>query len=343
MDYIREYIRDNRIYDLSNILENEIQDKDEYMNSFGEMVELMKEEDSSTEMVDHIMSSWDLSENEPDNIFLEALKTFSCSDEELRFLVQKSSSLSNINYMITKIVDVHSFAPLMNVLMYAYNEKLSVNDYLDLKEFLDQYEEATKQQFKHVYTFIEEKLKTTQKKPSWVSLKDDENLSLLNTTKIGMDLSEVNTVLKDLTEEASKYGIEDESLSLFASSVSDNINLEQSYDKCFRVWGPENRFPDRECIGNPNTRGGCRMLRCVCHEEESEWFTGKCDHCEKKIENMSFAVRYPKEIGGWVGCYCSFRCMSDYPPEGMEAKENARVKNLESKLKQIGIMDRSIN
>tara|TARA_Y100000592_G_scaffold24136_1_gene37718 strand:- start:2233 stop:3264 length:1032 start_codon:yes stop_codon:yes gene_type:complete len=342
MDYIREYIRDNKIYDLSNILENEIQDKDEYMNSFGEMVSLMMEINSPTEMVDHILTSWDLSENDADNIFLEALRTFTCSDDELKFLVEKSTTISGINYMITKIVDSNSFAPLMNVLVRVYKEKLTVNDYLDLKEFLDQYEEATKQQFKHVYSFIEEKLRKTQKKPSWVTLKDDENLSLLNTTSIGMDLEQSNIILNKLSEEVSNYDIEDESLSLFASSVSDNINLEQSYDKSFRVWGPENRFPDRECIGNPDTKGGCRMLRCVCHEEENEWFTGKCDHCEKIIENISFAVRYPKDVGGWVGCYCCFQCMYEYSPETMKAKENARVKNLQLKLKETGIMDRSI-
>lgn len=343
MDYIREYIKEKKIYDLSDILEKEIQDKDEYINSFGEIVEFMMEENSPPEIVNHITSSWDLSENDPDVIFLDCLRTFSCSKEELKFLVQNCYSLSNMNYMITKIVDVNTFGQLVNVLMYAYEEKLNNSDYIELKEFLDNYEEATKQQLKYVYLFIEEKLKSTQKKPSWVSLKEDENLSLLNTTMIGMDLDQVNVVLDQLSSEVSKYGIEDDSLSIFASSVSDNINLDQSYDKSFRVWGPENRFPDRECIGNPDTRGGCRMLRCVCHEEEREWFTGKCDHCEKKIENISFAVRYPKEIGGWVGCYCSFKCLSEYPPEDMKGVENARVKNLESNLKQIGIMDRSVN
>ena len=35
MDYISEYIRDNKIYDLSDILEREIQDKDEFSNRNG--------------------------------------------------------------------------------------------------------------------------------------------------------------------------------------------------------------------------------------------------------------------------------------------------------------------
>ena len=50
MDYIREYIKEKKIYDLSDILEKEIQDKDEYINSFGEIVEFMMEENSPPEM-----------------------------------------------------------------------------------------------------------------------------------------------------------------------------------------------------------------------------------------------------------------------------------------------------
>ena len=126
MDFIRNCIKNNKIYNLSEILEIESQDKDEYINSFGEITELMMEIDSPTAMVDHIMSSWDLSENDSDNTFLEALKTFTCSKEELKFLVYKSSTLSNMNYMITKIVDVKTFGMLLNNLMYIYEEKHSI-------------------------------------------------------------------------------------------------------------------------------------------------------------------------------------------------------------------------
>jgi len=342
MDFIRNCIKNNKIYDLSEILEIEFQDKDEYINSFGEITELMMEIDSPTAMVDHIMSSWDLSENDSDNTFLEALKTFTCSKEELKFLVYKSSTLSNMNYMITKIVDVKTFGMLLNNLMYIYEEKLEVEDYNELKEFLDNYEEVTKTSFKYVYDYIEERLNSTQKKPTWISLKDGENLSLLETTKIGLEMEEVEDVMNRLSSEVSQYGITEDSLSIFASSVSDNLNLEQSYSRSFRVWGPENRFNDRECIGNPNTRSGCRMFKCVCHEDENEWFTGKCDHCNKKINNISFSLRYPKEIGGWVGCYCCFRCISEFPPEDMSAVENSRLKNMESRIREIGIMDRSV-
>lgn len=343
MDRLQREILENKIYDISSRLLLLRQDDDEYMNMFGEIVEFMVENNSNSEMVDHILESWDVEDNDPDVTFLMALKSFVCSSDELKFLVERSQKLSGMRYMITQILEMNSFPQLVNVLTYAYQDKLSHDQYLDLKDYLNNYESKIRDQLTHVYSFIEEKLKAKQKKPSWVTLKESENIGFLDTVSIGYDLDEVNVVLNQIKKDLNNFNVEEDALSLFASSISDTINLDQSYDQSFRVWGPENRFIDRECIGNPETRGGCRMLRCICHEDESEWFTGKCDHCEKIIDNISFSVRYPKKLGGWVGCYCSFKCMSDYPPEDMRSEENAKVKSIESKIKEIGIMDRSVN
>lgn len=61
--------------------------------------------------------------------------------------------------------------------------------------------------------------------------------------------------------------------------------------------------------------GGCRMLTCVCHEDEDDdtglrfeqpelfdWFTGSCDFCLRPIEERHYAFRILNEEGGMSGC-----------------------------------------
>ena len=134
----------------------------------------------------------------------------------------------------------------------------------------------------------------------------------------------------------------------FSRSASDIIDGSVLYKKSFRTWGPENRFKDRDCIGNPEGKGPCRMLQCICrnvHDDEQvieDWYTGQCDTCNKYIANISHSVRYPHENGGWKGCFCSFECIIQKPPYQMKTRDNERLNNVKQKIKEVGIMDRSL-
>jgi len=347
MDYIKDIIENDAIVDISDVLYTLNEDTEEYMNLFGETVEFMKHVNSDSDMVNHILSSWDLEENDANNTFIFALKSFVCTSEELKFLVERSTRLSTLVFMITSIANLDSFCQLINVLSYAYKDSLSKSDLLLLQEHLNSYDETLQRNFSVAYAFIEDQLKTKIDKPSWVNIKDGENISLLQNTSVGLDGNEFNKIMEKMKNMPNNFDVNEDAFNAFAASISDTIDLDQSFTNSFRVWGPENRFTDRECIGNPDTKGGCRMLLCTCHEEEYKrgheaWFTNECDECKNVIGDISYAVRYPIRNGGWRGCYCGFQCMIDSPPVETETQDDSRLMGVVDKIKEIGIMDRKL-
>lgn len=102
-----------------------------------------------------------------------------------------------------------------------------------------------------------------------------------------------------------------------------------------RIFGPLNSFADSEC--KTHKLDGCRMLTCTCHEDDDMWFSGSCDYCNRIIKNVSSAVRYPKEFGGWIGTYCCIECLQAYDEADFETLDE-----LESILLDVGIMDRDV-
>lgn len=113
--------------------------------------------------------------------------------------------------------------------------------------------------------------------------------------------------------------------------------------------------------------GGCRLLTCDCHidneeehdgrfqdfydmecnewiesdpciqeEKESDslfkpnyiWFTGTCDQCKGSIQRAEYALRIPLKEGGWKGCLCSKKCLSEI----MKIKEDSNNLVLYTKL-----------
>lgn len=104
-----------------------------------------------------------------------------------------------------------------------------------------------------------------------------------------------------------------------------------------RVFGPLNSFINQEC---DNDLDGCRMLNCNCllHETSipgEKWFTGSCDHCNRPIRDMSYAVRYPELNGGWLGCYCCESCVRSYSGANQE-----QIDWTITMLNEYGIMNR---
>jgi hypothetical protein len=212
------------------------------------------------------------------------------------------------------------------------------------------------------------------KKPYWVNLNQGENISLLTTVPTGIsDITdqevkfnkllddyknffykvvpeEKNVFLKDISPEIEK------SLRVFLQTSTDSESYETQVNigNPDRVWGPENRIEDKDCCSGPDGEGPCRMLQCECLECDDDednmydpsegltWFKGECDYCEKKILDLSHALRFPVNEGGWKGCYCSFECLEDDSILEISDKKKHILMNLmKIKIEKFGIMDRS--
>ena len=201
-------------------------------------------------------------------------------------------------------------------------------------------------------SIIERNIKLKAKKPDYISIKEGETKAYLENVSIGLDMEEKEVFMNQMRQESEKLNIKGDMnkfMDMFASNMSDIIDKDNSFDKSFRVWGPENRFQNRDCSGNPEGKGPCRMFNCLCRDSEEndgeilyDWFTGKCDHCNRQISDRSYAVRYPHKDGGWKGCYCCFYCVSQLPPYQTNKEDNVRMKHIETRIKEIGIMDRSL-
>lgn len=99
----------------------------------------------------------------------------------------------------------------------------------------------------------------------------------------------------------------------------------------FMLFGPNNTSFDQKIQPIPDGNicerfGGCRMLICNCAEAENnvdeeevdygdfgvpeaDWYTGVCQQCMDKIPFRHYALRRPLKLGGWLGCFCSIKCI----------------------------------
>ena len=353
MDTIQNSVENNTLPNLHSYLHEISEDKDEYVNKLGEAITLLHELDAPREIIINVLSQWDQSGDEdPDNSFITAVENFVCSNRDLRFLVRRVETFSDIRYMINQVMDNISFGQVVNRLLYAYEDVMTNDDLIDLKEHLDIYESKTNKKLPSVMNYIERNMKLKAKKPEYVSIKEGENRGYLQTVSIGLDMEQKEVFMSQIEEESKKLNIKGDMqkfIDIFATSMSDIVDKDNSFDKSFREWGPENRFKNRDCSGNPGGKGPCRMFQCLCRDSEEndgeimyDWFTGKCDNCNRQIADLSHAVRYPHGEGGWKGCYCSFYCVSQLPPYQTNKEDNVRLKRIETQVKEIGIMDRSL-
>ena len=216
--------------------------------------------------------------------------------------------------------------------------------------------------------------------PFWVSLQEGENISLLNTVSVGLSDKNGSEVFLDKVIDTSDKFFEEllskkedtddyesftlaelpenikESIKVFlqASSKIEEEDTGIKVGITERVWGPKNKMEDRGCLSTPNSEGPCRMLLCDClqnFDQEDDnfydkntkyaWFTGRCDVCMNHIQNLSHAVRFPNQGGGWRGCFCSFECMTKITSVPFTKEENMLIEITKSNINTYGIMDRS--
>lgn len=154
---------------------------------------------------------------------------------------------------------------------------------------------------------------------------DEEYVKYITSERIS-DVDKSEAITKNqvtLMHSLDKKKIKDEKIyPIYMKFLENNIEL-------FRWFGPAhmkyNSDFSEETICGEN--GGCRMLTCNCFsskdEDENEyekdyenlyedWFRGACDFCHRRILNRSHSVRKPLEYGGWIGCYCSWKCIKEH-------------------------------
>ena len=328
--------------DLSRIL-----DHDEYVNLLGDALSRLRVLEASGDMIDMVLMHWDVVDGDMDSSFIVAAENFVCTNDDLRY-VAKNATLSGPRYFMSQLMDRMSFGQIVNRILYAYETSMTENDLLEIKEYVNMYESRTHNKAHGVQFYLDRMLTSYAAPPAWVSIEEGENKSYLKTVSLGCDLEQKDVFVEALKRDATKLNAVDNMdflIEQFSKSISDVIDTDASYTRSYRTWGPENRFIDRDCVEN----GPCRMLRCMCREAEeadgekkTTWFTGACDTCDKRIRDLSHAVRYPHAIGGWKGCYCCFECMRNAPPYQMNNEDNERVIELQQHINNVGIMDRSV-
>ena len=141
-----------------------------------------------------------------------------------------------------------------------------------------------------------------------------------------------------------------------------------------QIYGPSNVMVGTQLGTNfiCHKLGGCRMLECNCFAENNnpedigcdefeltDWFTGSCASCEGTILKRHHSLRIPRPHGGWIGTYCSWRCVHDgidrifkdemgarHIPVGvcsLESPQNLETelaKKFEEEIAKTGIFDR---
>lgn len=169
---------------------------------------------------------------------------------------------------------------------------------------------------------------------------DNEEIASTITDFIGIVADKTSVVrdaiLESVTQSISKMTVEEKRDLLLPHIRMKNEYMTYADPNVFKVLGPAHPLLETTKLDStsrvPCYRwGGCRMMTCYefenfdeltgevidedIDEDERfdlvEWFRGSCDKCLKKIREKHHAVRMPLVGGGWIGCYCSWKCVRD--------------------------------
>jgi len=291
-------------------------------------------------------------------------------------------SFSNLveKYLLSRERKDSGYGVLHTSLLNLYEKEDNIKDLSNLKIRIEKLERKTKIPADDALHYIKHKIGSLRPAPVpiWVTTEEGENLSLLTPTNF-VEEKDFSYLLDDATDIFHSFtpsSSDQDTASGGGTFVKESIPLDiretvQAYlatisgvegdqEKMLsRIFGPPNRFEGKyNCPFNLNKRGSCRMLNCFCRGtgdsfEETElelsdinpdiWFDGTCDICLKSIRNKSHAVRYPHPMGGWIGVFCSFDCLtkSEFYNWKDDANHTIRMENLKTNLMDYGIMDRT--
>lgn len=271
-------------------------------------------------------------------------------------------------------LDMNSWSILIEAINETNNEIENLNSESSFwvkERLIDIQSNPLTQGNQDILDYVEEKLKAhtkklVVKKPDWVNVcEEDKNVSFEEDSQDNTqgEYEQLKQMLENYTSkqkvEPNDFGEEaplttDEVIQNF---ISLGIGKSSNNKKMCRVYGPVNSILGVNCIGCPEGKEGpCRMFYCICREFEDEdvdnenvdefvyeynqsWFSGKCDVCEAKIQKLRYAVRFPVDGGGWLGCYCSFGCMRKNKARPIYENDELRIRDIQSIIKEHGIAD----
>lgn len=357
----------NNIKDRKKLLNliNDYIEEETWDKSIKNMINYFKDNNIDNNMIKIVLSNWH-NQGDLDAIFIILIKYYLISKENLNFLFNKLN-LSDLKTILEKSIEVNdnqNYHFLATNLISFYKEDLDGDDYINLISYTREFQSKTLIDCNNIIDFFTFKKSQViyADVPDWVSIKEGENLSLLTTVNPGKNYEDIEDDVDKLVKKAKdifhttpfkkdedleEIGISkefEEALINYLSASSLDTNHFAN-----RVFGPANRFVDKNCISNNNKNGPCRMLECLCREIDSdrsmimkEWFRGVCENydCSKRIRDRSHCVRIPIEFGGWKGCYCSFDCMNN-SLSFRDKDMNFRIEYMKASLNEDGIMDRT--
>jgi hypothetical protein len=162
-------------------------------------------------------------------------------------------------------------------------------------------------------------------------------------------LSDIKKLMIDKYKDSST----DEKIAMVEKSMNTQDQLLATNNPTlFKLYGPNHPEYDSilDPLGNHCQRyGGCRMHLCQKYQDitESEtlienqyWFTNSCEFCYLGIRKVCHAVRRPLENGGWVGCYCSWKCVRESLSDVDSTLQNEMINTFENDCIRYGIQDR---
>lgn len=146
---------------------------------------------------------------------------------------------------------------------------------------------------------------------------------------------------KKYIKERLEYGYKEDDI--FDVVFNKKLLQELYYDeRLFRWFGPD----------NPSEVESLRMFDSYVYDYDDdtdqvkEWFSGFCNNCHFRIRRKVHSLRIPMPTGGWLGCYCSFKCLREglknfeYESKEMLQIVHVMVNILEDEIMTIGIQDR---
>ena len=319
-------------------------------------------------------------DDDPSGVIGDLINSMLCPLDSIKALLVYYDDISPIELIESQISSESGFNMnlMFSRIETLFRDQTSNRNVLDISEMRYIKSIAEKYEKSDVLDWVNSKIQsefTVAEKPEWVNLKSGEtkdvldydnwrNLEVKNIPKLDtdtiVDMLRENFNIKD--EEADE-DIDEHTLTEIANTALKSSSVSSLMDSQFnsevkypadpdRMFGPVNKRNDgEECVSGV-VKGGCRMLSCRCRDfdqssdEEPEdndpdgWFEGICDGCNRKIEDISWCLRYPIIGGGYVGCFCSITCFKIKPSRGPTQIGEFVIDDMFSVIEAKGILDR---
>lgn len=291
------------------------------------------------------LSEWDVSPDvvtaasKADQIFgPQPLKTY----ELVRDNAIEHKNYVVEDYMIAKILEIAPFS----------SKPIYVKNYIG--EHFEEYKTKLPTE-KELEDIAERESEKQTNLEGFVLPSDDEAIKMLTEglNRNGISIQAIDVAKKLLKEEFSQS--EERKRELLLPIIKNQKEEELDSDRLlYWIFGPNNPLISQDLtLKTPSAKyGGCRMFLTNLFDYDEEfdyvvdWFTGNCEQCLLRIQHRWYAVRMPKEHGGWTGCFCSWKCvkenLEDIETENMEPQilRHQLIEAFEIKTNEVGIQDR---